>query len=122
MNNLIKCLSIFPIKVKIVKYFIQAYSFNPNFMPVYFDVYHHFGTLVIIFAYFSTFFQSAYLCVKHALYFLVYICFLHSVLHKINNCILNLLCYNCVQCIRLLSSLYGWRADNIWGRADNIEA
>ena len=65
-------------------------------MPVYFDVYHHFGTLVIIFVYFST---------KHALYFLVYICFLHSVLHKINNCILNLLCYNCVQCIRLLSSL-----------------
>ena len=93
---------------------------NPNFMPVYFDVYHHFGILVIIFVYFSTFFHSPYLCVKHALYFLVYICFLHSVLHKINNFILNLLCYNCVQCIRLLSSLYGWRADNICGRADNI--
>ena len=90
-------------------------------MPAYFDVYHHFGTLVIIFVYFSTFFHSVYLCVKHALFFGVHM-FLHSVLHKINNCILSLLCYNCVQCMRLLRSLHGWRADNICGRADNIEA
>ena len=53
-------------------------------------------------------------CETYSLFF-VYICFLHSILYKINNRIKSTL-----QCICLLSLLYGGRADKICGKADNI--
>ena len=71
----------------------ESLFFYPNFKPIYFDVYHHPGTLVFIFV-----MQNGIL-----IFGVHTVCRLHSVLHVINHCIKP--CYNCVQCICLLAHI-----------------